>query len=216
MCRFRSAVGGVVLVLGLPVASALVHGQEAKPTVIKDGKLDQITLRVAKLPAGADVPVLVRRFSSDAADLGSGGEGGKKDRMVEAQKIQKDGPEILATEFVGRLLKLGSFTKVSVLETDAAVPPEAIVIEGKFLKIDPGSRAARYFVGFGAGKSTVSVEGAVKDGSGRTLAEFSQRRFGSMGMAGGDSLEKLTSDTKSIGKDIAEFLDAWARGKSLK
>jgi hypothetical protein len=37
-----------------------------------------------------------------------------------------------------------------------------------------------------------------------------------MGVGGGDSLAKLTSDSKSIGKDIAEFLDAWARGKSLK
>lgn len=38
----------------------------------------------------------------------------------------------------------------------------------------------------------------------------------SMGVFGGDSLGLLRSEATSIGKDIAVFLDAWARGKSLK
>jgi hypothetical protein len=217
----RSALAISVVCLGVLVAFMAVApqaavAQQSGPKVIKGGKLDEIKLHVATLPSGPEIPVMVRRFSSEDADLGTGGQGGKQARTEEAAKIQKEGPEMLAAEFVARLTKLGFYTKVSVIDASASVPPEAIVVEGKFLKIDPGSRAARYFVGFGAGKSTVQVEGIVKDGTGKTLAEFSQRRFGAMGVGGGDSLEKLTSDAKSIGKDIAEFLDAWARGKSLK
>ena len=88
-------------------------------------------------------------------------------------------------------------------------------MEGRFTEINPGSRAKRYFAGFGAGKSVVEVIGTVKDAEGRTLASFRQRRIGAMGMGGGDSLGKLLSDTRSIGEDIARFLAAWARGKSL-
>jgi hypothetical protein len=36
-----------------------------------------------------------------------------------------------------------------------------------------------------------------------------------MGLAGGDSLGKLTSDTKSLCED-AKFLSAWATGEKLK
>ena len=55
----------------------------------------------------------------------------------------------------------------------------------------------------------------MKDADGKTLATFRQRRIGAMGIGGGDSLGKLLSDTRSIGEDIARFLEAWARGKSL-
>lgn len=96
------------------------------------------------------------------------------------------------------------------------MPQGALVVEGTFDTIDPGSRAKRYFVGFGAGKSSVKVSGTLKDASGKTLASFVQRRVGAMGMGGGDSLEKLTSDARSIGEDIGKFLAKWARGEKLE
>ena len=40
-------------------------------------------------------------------------------------------------------------------------------------------------------------------------------RVGVMGVAGGNSLDKLKSDTRDIGQDIAKFLNAWATGKKL-
>jgi hypothetical protein len=82
--------------------------------------------------------------------------------------------------------------------------------------MDPGSQAKRYFVGFGAGKSGVTVDGSVKSSDGTVLATFQQRRVGVMGVAGGDSMEKLVSDTKAIGEDVAKFLNAWVTGKKLK
>jgi hypothetical protein len=110
---------------------------------------------------------------------------------------------------------LGPFKDVSILD-DAAVPENAIVLSGKFTEVDPGSRAKRYFVGFGSGKSGVTVEGSVSDAKGATLVTFQQRRVGVMGAFGGDSLKKLTADTKDIGEDLAKFLNAWATDKKLK
>lgn len=217
--RALLAIGVAALALAVLIsvtAASVAVGQQAGPTVIKDGKLDLIKLHVATLPAGAEIPVAIRRFSTEGANLGTGGEGGKESRVKEAKKIQEDGPDILATQFVAKLVKLGPYAKVTAVGAEDAVPPEAIVVEGKFVQIDPGSRAARYTVGFGAGKSQIAVEGTVKDGSGKLLAEFAQKRVGSMGAFGGDSLEKMTDDTKRVGEDLANLLGTWARGKSLK
>jgi hypothetical protein len=103
-----------------------------------------------------------------------------------------------------------------VLAAEAQVGAGALLIEGKFVEVNPGSRTKRYFAGFGAGKSVLEVTGTVKNAEGTTLATFRQRRIGAMGMGGGDSLGKLLSDTRSIGEDVARFLEAWGRGKSLE
>ena len=56
----------------------------------------------------------------------------------------------------------------------------------------------------------------MKSADGTLLATFTQRRVGVMGVAGGDSLGKLTADTKDIAEDLARFLSTWAKGKNLK
>ena len=124
-------------------------------------------------------------------------------------------PKVLGENFVAALKELGPFGAVSLAAADAPAPTGSIIVDGKFTKIDPGSRTKRYFVGFGAGKSAVSVTGTVKDATGTRLAAFQQTRYGVMGMGGGDSLGKLLSDSRSIGEDIAKFLSAWAMGKAL-
>ena len=55
----------------------------------------------------------------------------------------------------------------------------------------------------------------MKDAAGGTLATFRQKRVGAMGMAGGDSLDKMKSDCENIGEDIAKFLSRWAKGEKL-
>lgn len=216
--RHQWAVGAVAAVLAWTVCGGArpAARQQPAPRVIREGILDLITLQVPSLPEAAGTPVAIRRFSVEAVDLGTGAEGGKATRVAEATKVREDGPKLLLDELVARLTKSMAFREVIAIGPDAAAPAGAILVEGRFVKIDPGSRAKRYLAGFGAGKSTVAVEGAVKDAKGETLATFQQKRHGSMGAFGGDSLGKLTSDSRSIGGDIAEFLAAWARGKSLK
>lgn len=205
------------LILGcVVVVFAQALGAQAPLRTIEDGALDGIQLFVAALEQAPNRTVVIKPFDASTSDLGTGGKDGKDARQQEAKTIQTEGPRLLADLFVSTQEKSGPFKSVRVLQVDEAVPDGALVVEGRFVALDPGSRAKRYFAGFGAGKSSVKVAGTVKDSTGRTLASFEQRRIGAMGLGGGDSLAKLTSDSRSIGEDIAKFLAKWARGDSLK
>ena len=206
----KRAMIPAIVVLFATLASA-----QTPVKTLEGGVLDEIKLFVETPGTPAQLAVVFRPFAADTADLGTGGKEGKEKRQTEAQLIQTQGPQMLADSAAAALRKDGPFTSVAAIAGDAATPPGALVVEGRFTEINPGSRAKRYFAGFGAGKSVVEVIGTVKDAEGRTLASFRQRRIGAMGMGGGDSLGKLLSDTRSIGEDIARFLAAWARGKSL-
>ena len=175
---------------------------------VKGGLLDEIKLYAEKPPTSGRV--VIRLFSATDADIV---EGDKKD---ETKTMQADGPRMLADHFVSKLKQLKSFADVSAIDLAAPAPSDALVVEGKFTELDPGSRAKRYFAGFGAGKSAVTIVGSVKSPDGKLLATFQHRRIGVMGAMGGDSLGKLASDTKDLGEDVAKFLDAWATGKKIK
>jgi hypothetical protein len=207
--RVRVPGAAVFLLLASVVGTA-----QSPVRTIEDGVLDRIQLFAGKLER-TDVAVVMVAFDASGADLGTGGKDGKESRQQEAQTMQNEGPRVLGERFVATLLDLGPFKSVRMIKSGEVKPDDALVIEGKFLALDPGSRTKRYFAGFGAGKSSVKVSGSVKDAAGRTLATFEQRRIGTMGVGGGDSLGKLMSDSRSIGEDIAKFLARWARGEKL-
>lgn len=205
--------GVVMIAAGL--ISTLVSAQ-APLRVVEDGVLDRIELFAAAPEGAADLVVAIKTFDASAADLGTGGSDGKQTRQEEARTMQGEGPRVLAERFASTLQASGPFKQVVVLKDGDTAPDGALVITGKFLTLDPGSRAKRYFAGFGAGKSSVKVAGTVSDAQGKTLATFEQRRIGSMGMGGGDSLGKLMADSRNIGEDIAKFMSKWVRGDKLE
>ena len=184
-------------------------GQSASPEqTVKGGILDEVKIYTTTPPTSK--VVVIRPFSATDADLTEG------DKKEETKKMQSIAPGVLCDEFVSKLKGMGPFTEVSVLKEGTATA-DAIVVEGKFVEIDPGSRAKRAFIGYGAGKSGVKVSGTITSADGKELATFEQRRVGVMGgVGGGDSIGKLMADTTSIGEDLAKFLSAWASGKKLK
>lgn len=206
----RVAMTCVAMLLGQALAA------QAPVRTIEDGALDRIELFLGAPDLAATPAVAMRPFDASTADLGTGGKDGKEARQQEARTMQNEGPRVLAERFAATLEKSGPFKSVRVLQSGDTPEGDTLVIEGTFVTIDPGSRAKRYFGGFGAGKSSVKVVGTVKDATGRTLATFEQRRIGTMGIGGGDSLGKLMSDSRSIGEDIAKFIAKWARGESLE
>jgi hypothetical protein len=202
--------------ISLAVLALVVLVDDKPVKKIDEGLLDKIELYVATLPTPGEQTVIVRPFTSEKAELGTGNKEGDKDEQDEARKMQTEGPKYLAEALIAKLQAEGGFKGGTVGTADTpAAEANTLIVEGQFTELDPGSRAKRYFVGFGAGKAAVTVKGTVKDGSGKLLATFTQRRVGSMGVAGGDSVKKMTSDCKSIGEDIAKFLSAWAKGKKL-
>jgi hypothetical protein len=210
----RAALAAVIIATGFAPGGAL--SAQSPVRKIEDGALDKIELFVASLEKPADLTIVIKPFDASGANLGTGGKDGKETRQAEAKKMQDEGPKRLAERLAATLNESKSFKQVQVAKADEAVPEGGVVIEGKFLTIDPGSRAKRYFAGFGAGKSSVEVSGSIKDATGRTLATFEQRRVGAKGIGGGDSLDKLMNDSRDIGEDIGKFLTKWVKGENLK
>ena len=92
---------------------------------------------------------------------------------------------------------------------------QRIVLEEKFVALDPGSRAKRYWAGFGAGKSSVKVVGTLKDSREKSSRPLSNGESGRSDSVAGDSLGKMMSDARSIGDDLATFLAKWGRREKL-
>ena len=203
-------------VLVVTAALLTLTATQTPVRVIDDGALDHIELFVQSIEAPPSTIVAIKPFDASMADLGTGGKDGKQTRQEEARTMQSEGPRVLAERFASALTASGPFKQVVVLKEGERAPEGALIVSGKFITLDPGSRAKRYFAGFGAGKSSVKVGGTVTDGTGKTLATFEQRRIGAMGMGGGDSLGKLMADSRNIGEDLAKFMARWARGDSLK
>ena len=194
--------------------TGVVLSRVKDPMNISEGVLDEIHLKVATLRGG--VPVLIRPFSTDGVNPGTGGADAKNEKRSDAVKeLVKIGPGLLAESFKKTLNGGGRFKAVlpAGIET---LPEDAVVVEGRFVAIEPGSKAKRYWGGFGAGKSGVQVSGTVKDSSGKVLAEFTHMKNSGIGMFGGNYVKFLSDDTRDVGQDIATFLGRWAGGEDLQ
>ena len=193
----------IVVGLAFPIAVSARH--------IEDGALDQIDLEVESIERG--VPVVIREFPSDHADLGTGKDGGKEKRTEAARTMQGIAPGMLVEAIQQELS--GNPVFGEILTGDVKAPADALVIEGDFVYMNPGSKAKRYWAGFGAGKSGVGVEGRVTDNRGKVLAKFRHRKHSGIGLMGGNYIKFMSDDTKDVGHDIAKFLVKWATGGDL-
>lgn len=202
------------LLLATAGAAEAKKKKGGNPMEIEEGALDEIHLKVPTLEGG--VPVVIRKFPTDNTDFGSGEEGGKEKRVRAAETMKRVAPDLLAGMLKSELEKAGAFGPVTIVEgMGGQVPAGAVVVEGEFLSINPGSRAKRYWVGFGAGASGVGVAGRVTDASGEVLADFKHRKHSGIGIGGGDYVKFMSDDTEDVGTDIARFLTTWARGGDL-
>ena len=87
---------------------------------------------------------------------------------------------------------------------------ETLVIIARVVKADPGSQAARYWGGFGAGAVKVALTGDIVDARSRkVLIRFKQERRSGFGILGGGYGELFDRTARQIGGDIAELLNAF-------
>jgi hypothetical protein len=124
------------------------------------------------------------------------------------------------TDFGGRLLpeqKEFSYDSYiaffnSTFRSSIRVPqkdsPDALLIEGAVVECNPGSRAARYMVGFGAGKAACAVVCEVYEpGKSTPCMRIYTRDTASMGMFGGDSVSMLNNIMSVLGTRLATTLN---------
>ena len=112
--------------------------------------------------------------------------------------------------FVARLKERAVFPSVAVLEEGAELPAGALLVEGDFTKLNPGSRGKRYWVGMGAGKSKICIAGRVVSAAGDVLATFEHCRSGTMGWFGGRAEGMMATDVHQTAFHLADFMAAWA------
>lgn len=87
---------------------------------------------------------------------------------------------------------------------------QTLVIVVRLTKLDPGSQAARYFGGFGAGAVKVEMTGDIVDARSRkVLVRFKQERRSGVGIFGGGYGELFIRTARQIGGDIAGLLNAF-------
>ncbi|MEA5115796.1 MAG: DUF4410 domain-containing protein [Geobacteraceae bacterium] len=93
---------------------------------------------------------------------------------------------------------------------------KVLVIRGKVTEMNPGSRALRYWVSFGAGQSRVEISGEVADAeSNAVLARFVHARSSGIGTWGGDYEKFLTDDTRDVGEDVGKMLLLFDKSRVL-
>jgi Domain of unknown function (DUF4410) len=95
--------------------------------------------------------------------------------------------------------------------------PGAILVTGRLLDMDKGSRAARALIGFGAGRARARGEFELTDASGVRLAKFQTWKAysGGAGIGGFDlvDMEEIAAD---LGEEIAASLIRWSKGGKLE
>jgi Domain of unknown function (DUF4410)/PEGA domain len=84
---------------------------------------------------------------------------------------------IMTEELIGSLQRELPAAKV-VASDDVPTETEGLILEARFSKLIPGSRAKRFWLSFGAGKSVTEVTGEVRERTtGRVVARFTHARL---------------------------------------
>jgi hypothetical protein len=87
---------------------------------------------------------------------------------------------------------------------------KTLLVRGKVTSMDPGSRAKRFWGGFGAGAAGTGIQGEVVDAtSGQVLLRFTQERRSAAGAFAGDYVELMNRNLVTIGQDLAGVLKAF-------
>ncbi len=91
----------------------------------------------------------------------------------------------------------------------ARPPANGAVVRGRIVRIDGGSYALRFWIGLGAGRAQLAVEGTVERADGTKLASFRVRRSSSgeaqLGFANDHFL--VQKCRRVLAGDIAEMVD---------
>jgi len=118
-------------------------------------------------------------------------------------------PGALQSEMVARLRATGLFDRVVNLSETQFSPGDqsALRLEGTITKLDPGSRALRYMVGFGAGAAKAQAETRLIDvQTGNVMVVTADRREAYFGIFGGDSEDHMREALSDMARDYASFM----------
>jgi len=206
--RTWQCVAVLVLVVGFAVAGAARDkddkGKSSSSYPVDRGQVLAAPLSGAKL--------VIKQFSTENADFGTAKKKAKKKAQDVAEQMEATAPPALAQSIVNHLEDENVFESVS-LYRDGEDLEDAMVLEGEFTVLNPGSRGKRYWVGMGAGRSRICVNGHVAGPGCETLLTFDHCRSGAMGWFGGRAEGMMFTDVAGTAEKITAFLEGWGAGR---
>lgn len=203
----KTARRAVLLMLIVAMAVPLfARGKKSTPATTEPGKYsnwgpDIDELEILKTFKFADYKnVVVEPFDTSGVQLPE-----KSDNTYEPVT------KVLASATEGFVQGLrGSVEPKVSIENNPGKAAGTLLIRGKVVAMDPGSKAARYWAGFGAGAAKAKIEGEIVDAkTHQVLAKFTQERRSGVGMMGGDYQELMQRNLNAIGEDVANILKAF-------
>jgi uncharacterized protein DUF4410 len=86
---------------------------------------------------------------------------------------------------------------------------KAVILEGDIVEFNAGSKALKWFVGYGAGKVYLKIKGRLVDAeTGKELASFEERETGYLGSMTTMSFDDVYPiQAKNIGENLAKFIE---------
>jgi hypothetical protein len=188
--------------LALPLAARKGKGPSTEPGKYEEWNEEIDELEIVETFKLSDYSkVIVEPFDTEGTELPE-----KDDNTYEPVKQVLKDP---AGPFVEGLTgELGG--KIAVSQGSGGEAGGTLIVRNKMLTLDPGSKAARYWAGFGAGAARAEVSGEVVDAAtGKVLLRFKQERRSGVGVAGGDYVKLMQRNLRAIGEDMALILNAF-------
>lgn len=187
--------------LTLLIFASLPTSTLASGAVLLDhDPLDKAVLYVDVLDRS--IPLHVATFGVDQAKLG------KAKHQDVARQMAQTVPHLLASDMVAELRSAG-FADVT-LDQSESTNADKWVLTGEFTELNPGSQAARVWVGFGAGESKICVIAELKNSQGNVMGEFAHC---AKSLGWGESGPQLESGADRLGHKFAQLMTQWADGK---
>ena len=185
-----------VLAAAILSATAAAAAEPTSPGTYRDWHdVDEVTI-IQPFNASAYSDIAVESFNSSRVKLPETSD--NTYRAVQAA-IQMMKPAFMA-----------GVAEKAKRKSVAGQPGKTLVIRARLTKIDPGSQAARYFVGFGAGAVKIAIVGEIVDrSSGKVLVRFAQERRSAFGAFGGGYGALFERTARQLGGDIAELINAF-------
>lgn len=135
----------------------------------------------------------------------------KYERVDDEERGKIDAMKPMLNRIYQESLEMGLRSRklFKAIEKNSQSTGKALILEGEIVEFNAGSRAMRFWVGFGAGKTYLLLKGRLLDAqSGKELATFVDRETGFKGAMSMERFEDLfPHQAKSMGENVATFIE---------
>jgi hypothetical protein len=192
----RLLLSTAIITLGL-AGAALAGDTLSKPGVLSE---EEIFL-TEKLSSKYDT-IVIKDYTADKAEYNYVDD---KEKGV----INKMTPNLIKTigdSLEAELKERKLFKKVV---RNGKASGKAVILEGAIVEFNAGSKALKWFVGYGAGKVYLKGKGRLIDAqSGKELATYEDRETGYLGSMTTMSFDDVFPiQAKSMGENLAKFIE---------